>query len=119
MQPQRPNGAAPRVPEIDVRAAWERVSAPGRPVALIDVRETWEYQEGHAKDATSIPLSELEQRQAEVPRDREVLLICHSGQRSLTAARFLRQQGVAQVANVTGGTEAWEHAGLPMVWGAR
>ena len=119
MQPQRPDAAAPRVPAIDVRAAWERISAVGHPVALIDVRETWEFEGGHAKHAISIPLSELRQRVAEVPRDRDVLLICHSGQRSFTAARFLQQQGIAQVVNVTGGTEQWEHAGLPMVWRAR
>jgi rhodanese-related sulfurtransferase len=119
MSTQRPDAAAPRVPEVTVREAWQRMGSHTHPVALVDVRETWEYQEGHAKDATSLPLSELWQRVGEVPRDREVLLICHSGQRSLLAAKFLQRQGVAQVANVLGGTEEWERVGLPMVWGAR
>jgi rhodanese-related sulfurtransferase len=119
MQPQRPDAAAPQVPEITVREAWQRIDDPGHPVALVDVRETWEYQGGHAKNATSIPLSELQRRVNEIPRDREVLLICQSGQRSLMAARFLQRQGVTQVANVLGGTEEWERSGLPMVWGAR
>jgi rhodanese-related sulfurtransferase len=116
---QRPDAAANPVPEMTVREAFARMNEAQRATALIDVRETWEYQEGHAKDATNIPLSELRQRAGEVPRDREVLLICHSGQRSMRAAQFLRTQGVAQVANVMGGTAEWETAGLPMIWGAR
>ncbi|MBF6591997.1 MAG: rhodanese-like domain-containing protein [Ktedonobacterales bacterium] len=118
MTSQRPDAAAPRVPEVSVREAWGRLTNAQQAAALIDVRETWEYQEGHAKNATSIPLSELQQRASEVPHDREVLLICHSGHRSLTAAKFLQRQGITRVANVTGGTEAWEQAGLPMIWAA-
>ncbi|HEX6121846.1 MAG TPA: rhodanese-like domain-containing protein [Ktedonobacterales bacterium] len=119
MQNQRPDAAANPVPEITVREAFTRMSEPHPTPALVDVRETWEFQEGHAKDATNIPLSELRQRAGEVPRDREVLLICHSGQRSMRAAQFLRTQGVTHVANVLGGTAEWEAAGLPMIWGAR
>jgi rhodanese-related sulfurtransferase len=116
---QRRDGEANPVPEVTVREAYAYLGEPERPTALVDVRETWEFQEGHAKGAINLPLSELRQRAGEVPRDREVLLICHSGQRSLRAAQFLRMQGVAQVANVMGGTAEWEAAGLPMVWGAR
>jgi rhodanese-related sulfurtransferase len=118
MHAQRPDPTAQRIPEVTVREAWNQMTSPARHTALIDVRETWEYQEGHAKDAISIPLSELEQRIAEVPRDRDLLLICHSGYRSLVAGKFLRTRGIAQVANVLGGTDEWERAGLPMVWGA-
>lgn len=82
--------------------------------ALIDVREVWEFQQGRAAGAVNIPLSELRIRSGEVPRDRDVLFICHTGQRSQVAARFLRQQGVPRVFNVAGGTEAWELARLPM-----
>ena len=112
--PQRPN-APPRVSEITAREAWARMGDPDHPAALLDVREPWEYVQGHAERAVSIPLGELQGRVSEVPRDRVVLLICHVGQRSLVAAKFLQRQGITQVANVLGGTDAWERAGLPMV----
>jgi rhodanese-related sulfurtransferase len=105
------------IPEISVREAWQRLTAEGEPKsrpALVDVREAWEYAQGHAARAINIPLSELQAREGEVPRDRDVLLICHVGQRSFVAARFLRNQGVERVVNVDGGTDAWEAAGLPM-----
>src|SRR5215470_8676542 len=104
------------IPEITVREAWQRLAntAAQLPAALIDVREAWEYADGHAAGAISLPLSELQARAGEVPRDRDILLICQVGQRSMVAARFLRQQGVEHVFNVDGGTDAWQAAHLPL-----
>jgi rhodanese-related sulfurtransferase len=109
-------GAASPIGSITVREAWERLSDErvNPSPALIDVRETWEYAAGRAHGAASIPLSELRARYQEVPRDRDVFFICHSGQRSFVAARFLAQQGVTRVHNVEGGIEEWEAAALPM-----
>src|SRR5438132_1446286 len=78
-----------RVPAIDVSQLRQRLKADPAPF-LLDVREPWEYQEGHVPGAQLIPLGELEQRVNEVPRDRPVLAICHSGQRSLAALLIRR-----------------------------
>jgi rhodanese-related sulfurtransferase len=106
---------------ISAREAWARLQdadadVPSAPL-LVDVREVWEYEGGHAQGAANVPLSEFRQRWSELPRDRDLLMICHLGERSLMAARFLRQQGVERVANVEGGTDEWETAGLPMEGG--
>lgn len=116
MSQQPIQGPEQQVQEINVKEAWRRLSVSGgaSALALIDVREAWEYEGGHAKGAINIPLSQLQQRQGEVPRDREVLCICQVGGRSLMAARFLRQRGVERVVNVGGGTEEWASQGLPM-----
>src|SRR5690242_8216577 len=94
------------VPEVSSRDAWRRLSdADAQPApVLVDVREAWEFAQGHASRAVNVPLSEFRERFGEIPREREVLVICHLGQRSLIAAKFLRQQGFMQVANVEGGT---------------
>jgi rhodanese-related sulfurtransferase len=97
---------------IDVRELRRRLDADGAKPYLLDVREPWEYVAGHVPGAHLIPLGELEQRIAEVPRDREVLAICHSGQRSLAAAGYLQQLGYT-VSNVDGGTAAWIELGYP------
>jgi rhodanese-related sulfurtransferase len=101
------------VPGIDVSQLRQRLAAEPAPF-LLDVREPWEYQEGHVPGAQLIPLVELEQRVNEVPRDRPVLAICHSGQRSLAAAGYLQQLGYASVSNVDGGTAAWIERGYPV-----
>ncbi|HXM52203.1 MAG TPA: rhodanese-like domain-containing protein [Candidatus Binatus sp.] len=101
------------VPGIDVTQLRQRLAAEPAPY-LLDVREPWEYQEGHVPGAQLIPLGELEQRVNEVPRDRPILAICHSGQRSLAAAGYLLQLGYNSVSNVDGGTAAWIERGFPV-----
>jgi rhodanese-related sulfurtransferase len=101
------------IPGIDVTRLRERLKAEPVPF-LLDVREPWEYQQGHVPGAQLIPLGELERRVSEVPRDRPVLAICHSGQRSLAAAGYLHQLGYTSVSNVDGGTAAWIERGFPV-----
>jgi rhodanese-related sulfurtransferase len=101
------------VPVISVVELRERLSADPSPF-LLDVREPWEYAQAHVPGAQLIPLGELERRVGEVPRDRAVLAICHSGPRSLAAAAYLLQLGYSNVSNVEGGTAAWIERGLPV-----
>ena len=103
----------PGVPAIDVKQLRDCLAAKPTPF-LLDVREPWEYREGHVPGAQLIPLAELEQRVNEVPRDRPILAICHSGQRSLAAAGFLLHLGYTSVSNVDGGTAAWIERGYPV-----
>lgn len=112
-------GGASKIPSVNPREAWERLSDGSSHAVIVDVREQWEYQSGHAKGAKNIPLSQLGKRVAEVPRNREVLLICQSGNRSMTAANFLLKQGITQVINVKGGTTVWRMHGLPLEGGKR
>jgi len=99
------------VPEVDVATARARV-ADG--AFLIDVREPEEYDRFHAEGAHSIPQCEIADRLDEIPREREVLVICAGGTRSLKAARFLRQRGWAKVASVAGGSDEWRAMDLPI-----
>lgn len=103
----------PRVPTILVDELHRRLQG-RQPSLVLDVREPWEYGEGHVPGAQLVPLGELEDRVSELPRDRPVYSICHSGQRSLAAAAFLLDQGFSEVSNVEGGTSAWIERGFPI-----
>lgn len=81
---------------------------------LLDVREPHEYQAGHAPKAKHIALGVVGHRQAELPKDRTIVAVCRSGRRSDTAATQLRAAGFT-VLNLTGGMQAWQAAGLPVV----
>ena len=96
---------------VDVREASRR-QADG--ALLVDVRQPEEWQQGHAPKAKLIPLGSLGDRLTELPREREVLLICRSGNRSGTAQRELLRLGYERVTNVSGGMHAWAGAGLPV-----
>lgn len=79
---------------------------------FVDVRNRAEYKEGHASGARNIALHVLPQRMPSLDPDKPVVVICHSGRRSLAAARLLVQNGF-QVHNVSGGSQAWRSNGLP------
>jgi rhodanese-related sulfurtransferase len=102
------------IASITVQEAWERVKAPKTTAMIIDVRETWEFQQGHARGARNIPLSQLGKRLNEVPSDRDILLMCRSGHRSLQAAKYLQQQSLERVVNVSGGMSSWGMHHLPI-----
>ncbi|MHA7963131.1 rhodanese-like domain-containing protein [Paenibacillus sp. CAU 1782] len=92
--------------EISSQELFERLSN-GEGLNLIDVREPDEWEEGHIKEARSIPLSQFQARAHEVHDiEGEVVFICRSGARSGRVCEFLTLQGF-EVANVVGGMLAW------------
>lgn len=60
---------------------------------LIDVRSKEEYDKGTIDGFINIPLNDLRERVSELPKDKEIILSCHSGQRSYIAQRMLSQMG--------------------------
>ena len=81
---------------------------------VLDVREPAEYTSGHVPGAVSLPQADLAMNLNQVPRDREVLVVCQGGTRSERAARFLRQMGYQHVTNLSGGTSGWREVGNPI-----
>ena len=82
---------------------------------LLDVREPDEWAAGHIDGAVHIPMSGLVQRVDEVPKDRDVVVVCKVGARSAQVAAFLLQRGWSTVRNLDGGVVAWVQAGRPLV----
>lgn len=82
---------------------------------LIDVREKEEV-DALAYDVPNIiniPLSDFENRYTEIPKDRDVVIVCKSGGRSLRAAGFLVNHGYANVVNMQHGIIRWVQKGFP------
>ncbi|MBO0997306.1 rhodanese-like domain-containing protein [Bacillus sp. SD075] len=73
---------------------------------FIDVRTPNEYRGNHIKDFKNIPLSELGKRAQELSKDKEVIVICQSGMRSMNASKALKKLGF-KVTNVKGGMSSW------------
>lgn len=85
--------------------------AQGEKLYLLDVREPQEYREAHVPGSTLIPLGQLAAKIAQLPRERQIVVICRSGNRSNSAAAMLRRAGFTQVQNMRGGMIAWAHSG--------
>lgn len=97
---------------IDVDTAAAVKDDPG--VFMLDVREPDEYAAGHIPGVTLIPMGEIPGRMSELPKDKEIIVTCRSGNRSGQVADYLRQQGFTNVHNMTGGILDWEAAGHPV-----
>ncbi|MDD5371211.1 MAG: rhodanese-like domain-containing protein [Anaerolineaceae bacterium] len=84
---------------------------------ILDVREPSEWEQFHISGATLIPLGDLPNRLTEVPKDREVVVVCRTGHRSAQGRDILTQAGFTHVTSMAGGITAWQAQGLPLVTG--
>lgn len=96
---------------MDVHSA-ARLLEQGDAVA-VDVREHGEWQAGRMPGSLHVPLNELGLRAGELPRDRTIVAVCRSGNRSQAVTDALRHAGYA-AENLDGGLQAWTRAGLPL-----
>jgi rhodanese-related sulfurtransferase len=74
----------------------------GTDALLLDVREGDEFSSGHIPKAINLPLSQLRSRYADLPKNREIWIVCAVGQRAYFATRFLMQHGY-RARNLSGG----------------
>ncbi len=93
-----------------------------RPIDIVDVRTSEEFVERRVAGARNMPLDILEPhevaRSRKSPDSEPLYFICEVGMRSEWACRLMQSAGYTNVVNVTGGTQAWEGAGLPVEQGA-
>ena len=82
-----------------------RLDASDRP-QVVDVRTKREWQSGHIDGALSVPVGEIAQRAADLPRNAPIAVICEGGFRSSLASSLLERAGVSEILNVTGGMAA-------------
>ncbi len=102
------NSSPPDCPlEISVEETQRLLATTPDTVALIDVREPHELAICRIPAAQAIPMRQIPERLATLPRDKHLLIHCHHGGRSLRVTEFLRANGFPNVSNVAGGIAAW------------
>lgn len=84
---------------------------------ILDVREESEWNEFHIPGSPLIPVDTLANRLNELPRDKEIIVVCRSGNRSTRGRDILRSAGFTQVSSMTGGLTQWKAQGYPIVSG--
>jgi rhodanese-related sulfurtransferase len=97
-----------KVPSISAAQARDEVRDGAQ---LVDVREKSEWQVGHAPQAIHIPVSAVSSKINRIKEDRQVIVVCRSGNRSRGVVSTLRKQGYDNVVNLAGGMRAWQNAG--------
>jgi len=82
---------------------------------LVDIREPDEHATGVVPGARLLPMRQLSARLAELPRDRPVLLICNTQNRSRATLDALRERGWTNLRYVNGGMSEWNRRGWKTV----
>lgn len=103
--------ATPLAAEISVTDAYSMYQ---NGAFVLDVRTIEEWNDFHAPNTTLIPLDQLASRVNEVPRDREIVVVCRSGNRSQQGRDILLNAGFANVTSMTGGLNEWRALGYPV-----
>jgi len=106
------NGSQGLAKEISVAEAYQ-IYQKGD-AFFVDVREQSEWDEYHAPGTTLIPLGELPNRLTELPKDRDIVVVCRSGNRSQSGRDILLQAGFKNVTSMAGGLKQWQSAGYPI-----
>jgi rhodanese-related sulfurtransferase len=88
---------------------------------VVDVRSPAEFQAHRIAGAHLLPMQELQQRHAEIPReaDKKTLIVCEHGVRSVKTCAALAEQGWTNLMNVQGGMAHWIECGLPVASGTQ
>jgi rhodanese-related sulfurtransferase len=81
---------------------------------FLDVRTQQEWDQFRTSGSTLIPLDELPYRLNELPNDKDIIVVCQSGQRAQTGVTILKQAGFSRVSYIVGGLQAWVKAGYPV-----
>ncbi len=99
--------------EVTAVALSERLRAENPPM-LLDVRELWELEAARIDGAMHVPMNEVPAALGALPKDREIVVVCHHGGRSFTVAMLLERAGL-HATNLAGGIDAWSRDVDPTV----
>lgn len=112
LQACSPEETLPQVSLVQARAELDAGQA-----MMIDIRESQEHATGVAQGVVLLPMSQLAQRVAEIPKhaDQPVLLICNTQNRSRAVTEALQESGFTNIRYVSGGMSEWAKRGWPMV----
>ena len=97
---------------VEELAAWR---TQGKDFILLDVREHDEVKTASINGAHHIPMGDIPARASELPKEKEIVVMCHHGGRSERVAAFLEKQGFSDAINLAGGINAWSEKIDPAV----
>ncbi len=84
---------------------------------VVDIRDSAAFNEGHIVNSLNIPAAEIDQHmnRLEAFKQRPVIVVCMSGQKSFSVVNTLKKQGFEKVSTLAGGISAWKNANMPVV----
>src|SRR6266849_1414322 len=100
------------IPQVSVQELADLQEKEKDHLAILDVREPGEVETGAFENSVRIPLGQLADRTAELDPSKLIVVHCKGGYRSSIATSILRRAGIQEIADLTGGFDAWKAADL-------
>ncbi|MBT3012087.1 MAG: rhodanese-like domain-containing protein [Candidatus Thiodiazotropha sp. (ex Lucina aurantia)] len=101
------------IKEIDAHDLQARINE-GDDYLLLDIRSAGEIAQGVLPDAEHLPMHLIPLKISDLPKDKAIILYCHSGARSYHACAYLAQQGFQNAINLRGGILGWARSGFQL-----
>jgi rhodanese-related sulfurtransferase len=101
------------ITEIDAHDLQARLNE-GDDFLLLDIRSEGEVAQGMLAGAEHMPMHQIPLKISELPKDKAIILYCHSGARSYHACAYLAQQGFDNAINLRGGILGWARSGFQL-----
>jgi rhodanese-related sulfurtransferase len=95
------------IQQMSVQELKEKLDQGTKDLVVVDVREPWEVNVCSLPGAVTIPMRAIPARYLELPRDAEIVVMCHHGIRSQQVAYYLERMGFSKLNNLAGGIAAW------------
>ena len=99
---------------LNTEEAWTKIRE-GQDFTLIDVRNKNEYNTEHIKRTKNIPIDQFDKNIGKLPRDKDIMIYCQNGGRSVRAIRQLEVAGFTRLFHVHQGLRGWKNADHPTV----
>jgi phage shock protein E len=112
-----PAAASASLPLISQQDLLERQARGDASLFVLDVRTPKEYAAGHVPGAVNVPYDQVASQLAGIPKDKDVVLYCHSGRRAGLAAEVLKASGYTKLEHLQGDMQAWLNDGRPVETG--
>ncbi len=98
---------------LNTEEAYEKIRGE-RAYYIVDVRRRDEFKKGHLRKAKNIPLDDFTNRLNKIPRNKDVIIYCDMGSRSIRAVRYLEVAGHERIYHMHEGMRGWRKAGHPV-----
>jgi rhodanese-related sulfurtransferase len=103
------------IAQLNARDLSQRLNDGDDNLVVLDVREPGEISTASLPGTLNIPMREIPARVDELPKDKDIVVMCHHGMRSMQVAGFLVQRGFKNIYNLSGGIDAWSREVDPKI----
>lgn len=97
----------PELQKVDTKMLTKMINSKNEDMVIVDLREPELFADNRVPSSINIPFEEIQSRYTELPKDKEIVFVCHTGRMGVESGNLLLGNGYKQVYNLDGGMAKW------------